>query len=178
MGSKTLIGGTAYQIAKGKTLIGGTGYTINKGKTRLGGTGYDINLNAFSYNRMVERGTYWTDGSYTVTFTETANSLKAELTGSPYQDGDPRFRIGFRIHANPGDTVRVTVNANAGAFWADNFIIGTTSFTNTNRWSNITQSVTCPDSGFVEVLASNGNKYVNYRFIEITAVWINGERVF
>ncbi len=40
--SKTLIGGTVYDIKGGKTLIGGTGYDIKKGRTLIGGTEYDI----------------------------------------------------------------------------------------------------------------------------------------
>ena len=178
MGSKTLIGGTAYQIARGKTRIEGTGYTIRKGKTLIGGTGYDIKLNTFSYSRIIRKGTYWLEGNYTVTFTETANSLKAELTGSPYQNGDDRFLIGFQIHANPGDQVAVTVNANSGGFWSDNAIIGTQSFTSVYEWNNITRTVTCPSSGIISVEAGNGGKGINYRYIEITAVEINGERVF
>lgn len=178
MGSKTLIGGTAYQIARGKTRIEGTGYTIRKGKTLIGGTGYDIKLNTFSYSRIIRKGAYWTEGKYTVTFTETSNSLKAELDGAPYKTGDDRFLIGFAIYANPGDEVTVTVNANAGAIYSDNAIIGTQSFTDTNRWNNITRTVTCPSSGIISVEAGNGVEGKNYRYIEITAVEINGERVF
>lgn len=44
MASKTLIGGTAYEISGGHALVGGTSYSINKGRTLIGGTGYDINI--------------------------------------------------------------------------------------------------------------------------------------
>lgn len=40
--SKTLIGGTGYDVKNGRTFIGGTGYDIKKGRTLIGGTGYDI----------------------------------------------------------------------------------------------------------------------------------------
>lgn len=42
MAHKTLIGGTAYEIAGGKTLVDGTAYNIKNGKTLVGGTAYEI----------------------------------------------------------------------------------------------------------------------------------------
>lgn len=44
MAHKTLIGGTAYEIAGGKTLVNGTVYTIESGKTLINGTVYTIDL--------------------------------------------------------------------------------------------------------------------------------------
>lgn len=44
MGSKTLIGGTAYEVCGGKTLINGTAYSIKKGKTLVDGTAREIVL--------------------------------------------------------------------------------------------------------------------------------------
>ena len=42
MAHRTLINGTAYEIAGGKTLVGGTAYSIDKGKTLVGGTAYEV----------------------------------------------------------------------------------------------------------------------------------------
>ena len=42
MASKTLIGGTAYEIGSGKTLVNGTAYEISGGKTLVGGTAYEV----------------------------------------------------------------------------------------------------------------------------------------
>lgn len=44
MASKTLIGGTAYEIIGGKTLVNGTAYRITNGKTIVDGTVYDISI--------------------------------------------------------------------------------------------------------------------------------------
>lgn len=44
MANKTLINGTAYDVANGATKIDGTGYTISGGRTLINGTGYDVNL--------------------------------------------------------------------------------------------------------------------------------------
>lgn len=42
MGHKTLISGTAYEIAGGKTMVNGTVYGISGGKTLIDGTAYKI----------------------------------------------------------------------------------------------------------------------------------------
>ena len=44
MANKTLINGTAYDIAGGATKINGTGYTISGGRTLIEGTGYSISF--------------------------------------------------------------------------------------------------------------------------------------
>ena len=44
MASKTLINGTAYDVAGGATKINGTGYTISGGRTLIEGTGYSVNF--------------------------------------------------------------------------------------------------------------------------------------
>lgn len=44
MASKTLIGGTAYDILGGKTLVSGTSYSVKNGKVLVGGTAYDISF--------------------------------------------------------------------------------------------------------------------------------------
>lgn len=44
MAHKTLINGTAYDVAGGATKINGTGYAISGGRTLIEGTGYDVNF--------------------------------------------------------------------------------------------------------------------------------------
>lgn len=51
MASKTLIGGTAYEISGGKTLVNGTAYSIKNGKTLVGGTAYEV---GFANNEILD----------------------------------------------------------------------------------------------------------------------------
>ena len=44
MAHKTLINGTAYDIAGGKTLVEGTSYSVKNGKVLIDGTEHDISL--------------------------------------------------------------------------------------------------------------------------------------
>lgn len=48
MASKTLIGGTAYEISGGKTLVNGTAYEIKNGKTLVGGTAYKVEFTKYA----------------------------------------------------------------------------------------------------------------------------------
>lgn len=180
MAGKTLIGGTNYRIVRGKTLIEGTAYTINKGKTLIGGTGYKILLATLQYARLNEVGTSWPTGSYTATFTETESSLKAQLLGSAptSQDWADRYKIGYAIYTEPGATVMVTVNANAGGLNSENHIAGTTAISQNTAWNNYAATVTAPSNGIVTVRATNGNTNISDRWIEITKVVINGTQVF
>lgn len=52
MAHKTLIGGTAYEVAGGKTLVGGTAYSIAKGKAMIGGTVMEIPFGGLTLGKL------------------------------------------------------------------------------------------------------------------------------
>lgn len=62
MASKTLIGGTAYEISGGKTLVNGTAYNIKNGKTLIDGVIHDVN---FLY-KVIIGYSFWGDSSVTI----------------------------------------------------------------------------------------------------------------
>lgn len=184
--SKTLIDGTGQQIVRGRTLIGGTGYTINKGRTLIGGTGYDIRLIPLRWTRLNDKGSNWTNGSYTITFTENGTKLRAELTGSPTTSGDAsRYWIGHWFYTDPGVPVSITVSANAGGtygecyVWYDRDAQGTHyDVINTSAaFSNQTVTFTSVTGRF-GISCSHGNKTVSSRWVEVTKIVINGTQVF
>lgn len=61
MAHKTLIGGTAYEIAGGKTLVNGAVYTIESGKTLVNGTVYGIDFQEMITLRINPNFDFWND---------------------------------------------------------------------------------------------------------------------
>lgn len=64
MASKTLIGGTTYEISGGKTLIGGTAYKIESGKTLVGGTAYNIDVSSKATVTLKKSAGHSTNANY------------------------------------------------------------------------------------------------------------------
>lgn len=65
MGSKTLIGGTAYEVKGGKTLVNGTAYSIDKGKAVVNGTAYAIEFveyHTITVTRGSSHSSMWING--------------------------------------------------------------------------------------------------------------------
>lgn len=96
MAHKTLIGGTAYEIAGGKSLIGGTAYSKAKGRTLVGGTGYDISFDntclvtlagTWKYNAQKKMYCYVTIGGVRYTSNQTVEVQPGtEITCTVYNN--------------------------------------------------------------------------------------------
>ncbi len=116
MAHKTLIGGTAYDLAGGMTLVGGTAYEIAGGKTLVEGTAYDI---PFSSTGAIP---VYIDGS---TYNEDEGRYNdgVMIHGVEYNEGSNTFEP--VVYVNEGDTI----SAVSDMFVNDSFYGGWASYT-------------------------------------------------
>ena len=126
MASKTLIGGTAYEISGGKTIVNGTAYRITNGKTIVGGTVYDISIDKLVKLQGSGRLLYTIYASVTIDGVEYADgtiprniSLPSRTVISCYVASNA---IGYQATITVNDKIVAKSPGTSGGAIIDNFV--------------------------------------------------------
>lgn len=167
MAHKTLIGGTAYDIAGGKTLVDGTSYSVKNGKVLIDGTAYTISfvlppalMTLWSY---ATPNSYGNSQIFSITYAE-----GFWVAGGTYYDGSTYFaRIAYATSLAGPWTIKDLWEGSSSAYvrdiaYANGYWVaaGKQKGSTVNHYARIAYATT-PDSTWTtkDVWSSNSSCY-------------------